>query len=66
MAAGAVERCTVVIDLVGGDGKSTMTCTLDNAWPTKITATDPNSREAAVESIEIEYETVTLAPGASG
>jgi phage tail-like protein len=39
-----------------------MTWTLNNAWPTKITPTDMKSdgNEAAIESIEIAYETIKV------
>lgn len=57
-----VKRRTVVINLLDEGGKPTMTWTLNNAWPTKITGTDLKSdgNDVAVESIEIVFETLTV------
>ncbi len=58
-----IKRRTVVIKLLDETGAPKMTWTLNNAWPTKITGTDLKSEgnEVAVESIEIAYETLTVA-----
>ena len=60
-----VERQNVVIKLLDEGGNPTMTWTLANAWPTKISSTDLNSdgNEVAVESIEISHEGLTIANG---
>lgn len=58
-----IKRETVVIKLLDEQGNPTMTWTLANAWPTKITGTDmkSDSNEVAVESLEIAYETLVIA-----
>ena len=58
-----IARRTVVISLLDEEGNPKMTWTLNNAWPTKIMGTDLKSEgnEVAVESIEIAYETLTVA-----
>ena len=58
-----IARRTVVINLLDENGSPKMTWTLNNAWPTKITGTDLKSEgnEVAVESVEIAYETLTVA-----
>ena len=58
-----IARSTVTIQLLSETGEPTMTWTLNNAWPTKITGTDLKSdgNEVAVESIEIAYETLVIA-----
>jgi len=60
-----IERQNVVIKLLDEGGKPTMTWTLNNAWPTKISSTDMKSdaNEVAVESIEIMHEGLTIANG---
>jgi phage tail-like protein len=60
-----IERQNVVIKLLDEAGKPTMTWTLNNAWPTKISSTDmkSNANEVAVESIEIMHEGLTIANG---
>ncbi|MCO6357912.1 phage tail-like protein [Roseivirga pacifica] len=57
-----IKRITVVIQLCDESGNAKMTWTLNNAWPTKITPTDMKSdgNEAAIESIEIAYETLKV------
>ncbi len=57
-----IKRITVVIQLLDETGKAKQTWTLNNAWPTKITPTDVKSdgNEAAIESIEIAYETLKI------
>lgn len=58
-----IMRRTVVISLLDESLAPKQTWTLHNAWPTKITATDLKSEgnEVAVESLEIAYETLTVA-----
>ncbi|MAZ73787.1 MAG: phage tail protein [Flavobacteriaceae bacterium] len=53
-----IERQDVVIKLVDEGGNPTMTWTLQNAWPTKISSTDllEDGSEVAIESIEISHE----------
>jgi phage tail-like protein len=60
-----IERQNVVIKLLDEGGNPTMTWTLLNAWPTKISSTDLKSEanEVAVESIEIMHEGLTIANG---
>ena len=57
-----VKRETVVIKLLDEAARTTMTWTLTNAWPTKITGTDlkADGNEAAIETIELAYETLTI------
>ncbi len=58
-----IKRVPVTIILLDEGGGTTMTWTLANAWPTKITGTDLKSdgNEVAIESIEIAHEGVTIA-----
>ncbi len=58
-----IKRIPVTIILLDETGGTTMTWTLANAWPTKITGTDLKSdgNEVAIESIEIAHEGVTIA-----
>jgi len=60
-----IERQNVVIKLLDEKGNPTMTWTLNNAWPTKISSTDlkSESNEVAIESIEIMHEGLTIANG---
>jgi phage tail-like protein len=53
----------VIIKLLDEAGKPTMTWTLNNAWPTKIQGTDlkADANEAAIETIELAYETLVIA-----
>jgi phage tail-like protein len=53
-----IKRQTVIIKLLDESGQRTMTWTLNNAWPTKITGTDMKSdgNEVAVDTIEIAHE----------
>lgn len=55
-------RETVTIQLLNENGKPTMVWVLLNAWPTKITSTDLKSdgNEAAIDTIEIAYETLMI------
>ncbi len=58
-----IKRKTVTIKLLDESGAPTMTWTLANAWPAKITGTDLKSdgNEVAVETIEIAHEGITIA-----
>lgn len=58
-----IKRETVTIRLLDEVGNPTMTWTLKNAWPTKISGTDlkTDSNEIAIESIEIAHEGLTIA-----
>jgi phage tail-like protein len=60
-----IKRETVVIQLLDEAGSPTMTWTLSNAWPTKISGTDlkSDSNEVAVESIELAHEGIVIANG---
>ena len=60
-----IKRRTIVIKLLDESGKAAMTWTLENAWPTKITATDMKSdgNEIAVDTIEIAHEKMTISNG---
>jgi phage tail-like protein len=60
-----IKRETVVIQLLDESAKPTMTWTLTNAWPTKITGTDLKSdaNEVAVETLELAHEGLTIANG---
>ena len=60
-----IERQNVVIKLLDESGSPTMTWTLNNAWPTKISSTDMKSdaSEVAVESIVISHEGLTISNG---
>ena len=57
-----IKRNDVIIKLLDESGKPTMTWTLQNAWPTKISGTDLKSdgNEVAVESIEIAHEGIQI------
>ncbi|MFC6225814.1 phage tail protein [Hymenobacter artigasi] len=59
------KRQTVVIKLLDESGAPTMTWTLNNAWPTKITGTDlkADGNEVAIETLELAYETLSIANG---
>ena len=58
-----IKRETVTIQLLDEGGKPTMTWTLNNAWPTKISSPDLKSdaNEVAVETLELAHEGVTIA-----
>ena len=60
-----IKRETVVIQLLDEMGAPTMTWTLSNAWPTKITGTDMKSdaNEVAVETLELAHEGLTIKSG---
>ena len=58
-----IKRETVTIQLLDEGGKPTMTWTLINAWPTKISSPDLKSdaNEVAVETLELAHEGLTIA-----
>ena len=58
-----IKRSAITSKLLDQDANPTMTWTLTNAWPTKITSTDlkADGNEVAVETIEIAHEGVTIA-----
>ena len=60
-----IARQTVTIKLLDEAGAPTMTWTLNNAWPTKITGTDlkTDGNEVAVESITFAHEGISMANG---
>lgn len=60
-----IKRETVTIQLLDEKGNATMTWTLANAWPSKITGTDLKSdaNEVAVESLELVHEGLTIKNG---
>lgn len=60
-----IERKTVVINLLDEEGNPTMSWTLNNAWPTKVTGTDLKSdgNEVAVETLEVAHEGITISNG---
>jgi phage tail-like protein len=55
-------RKTLVIKLLDESGNPTMTWTLQNAFPTKVTTTDlqTEGNEVAVESLEVAFETMVI------
>ncbi len=57
-----IKRETVTIKLLDETGRPTMTWSLHNAFPTKVTGTDMKSEgsEVAVESIELAHEGLTI------
>lgn len=60
-----VKRVPVTISLLDETGAPTMVWTLANAWPSKITGTDlkAEGNEAAIETIEIVHEGLTVSNG---
>lgn len=60
-----IKRETVTIQLLDERGSPTFTWTLNNAWPTKITATDmkADANEVAVETLEFSHEGLTIKNG---
>ncbi|TQV77268.1 phage tail protein [Aliikangiella marina] len=59
--ANDIKPMPLVISLVDETGVPVMTWTLTNAWPTKIVsaASEPETSEVAVESIEMVYSTLS-------
>jgi phage tail-like protein len=60
-----IARVTVVIQLLDEKGNPSMTWTLANAWPTKISAPTLKSdgNEVAIQMIEIAHEGSTIKNG---
>lgn len=60
-----IERLAVIIKLLDQSGEVVVTWTLNNAWPTKVSATDLKSdgNEVAIDSIEIAHEGLTIKYG---
>ncbi len=60
-----IKRRVVLIKLLDENGKPTMSWTLNNAWPTKISSTDLKSdaNEVAVDTLEIAFETLEIKNG---
>lgn len=60
-----IERCTLVVALLDQTGAPQYKWQLNNAFPVKLSGTDLKSdgNEVAVESIEVAYETMTIALG---
>lgn len=60
-----IERKPMTIKLLDEEGNPTMTWTLKNAWPTKITGTDMKSdgNEVAVETLEVAHEGLEISNG---
>lgn len=58
-----IKRIGVVVQLLDEKGAPTMTWTLTNAWPTKITAPTMKSdgNEVAIQTIEISHEGLVIA-----
>lgn len=58
----AVKRSTVTIKLLDENGKPTMTWTLVNARPAKITAADFNAdgNDVAIDTLELTHEGLTI------
>lgn len=56
------KRSTVTIKLLDESGAPTMTWTLVNAWPTKISSANLNAagNDVAVETIELAHEGLTV------
>lgn len=57
-----IQRETITVNLLDEKGATTMSWTLNNAWPTKITGSDMKSEgnEVAVESVEVAFETMVV------
>lgn len=62
-----ITRATVLIELLdeSSDGKATMSWTLNQAFPVKITGPDLKSdgNEVAVHTLELAYETLVIKNG---
>jgi phage tail-like protein len=57
-----IARIPVVVQLLDEKGNPTMTWTLANAWPTKISAPTMKSdgNEVAIQTIEVAHEGITI------
>jgi phage tail-like protein len=60
-----IARSTVIVNLLDETGAPRMIWTLNNAYPTKLSGTELKSdgNEVAVESLELAFETLTVAIG---
>lgn len=60
-----INRETVTIQLLDESGEPTMTWTLLNAWPTKISSPDliSDANEVAIETLELAHEGITITNG---
>lgn len=60
-----IKRETATIQLLDEKGNPTMTWTLLNAWPTKISSLDMKSgaNEVAIEMLELAHEGIVIANG---
>lgn len=58
-----IARQTIVVNLLDETAAPKMVWTLNNAFPIKVTGTDLKSEgnEVAVESLELSFETMTIA-----
>ena len=58
-----IQPGTIIITSLDAPGGLTTTWTLRKAWPTKLTSPDlkANSNEVSVASIEVVFETVSIA-----
>ena len=59
---GQLYRENVDIHLMDENGQPTMTWTLNNAWPAKITGVDLKSEgnEVAIETLELAFESLVV------
>ena len=60
-----IKKRTITIKLLDENGNVTMQWTLNNAWPIKIMSTVLNAdeNEIAIETLEIEYEQLSISNG---
>jgi len=65
IAMNTTKRVNVVVELLDEKGVPTMTWTLANAWPTKISSPTLKSdgNEVAIQTIEIAHEGLTISNG---
>ena len=57
-----IARVTVKIQLLNENGQATMSWTLRNAWPTKITSTGMKSDDnaAAIDQLDVAFESMVI------
>ena len=62
IALNKIERRDIIISLLNEEHAPVMTWKVINAWPTKLTSPDlkASANEAAIESIEIAHEGITI------